>query len=97
MEDGLLETDSAAVTLGGGSDVGGGMEPALVEEVAGRLKGMGLPLMAMAGKDPEKPAPTVSPGRTPASWSSRTQRAPISGQAVVRLASSAPRVVVIPV
>lgn len=46
VEDGLLETDSAAVTLGGGSDVGGGMEPALVEEVTGRLKGMGLPLMA---------------------------------------------------
>ena len=51
----------------------------------------------MPGKDPEKPAPTVSPGRTPASYSRRTQRAPISGQAVVRLASTAPKVVVIPV
>ena len=52
---------------------------------------------SMPGKDPEKPAPTVSPGRTPASYSRRTQRAPISGQAVVRLASTAPKVVVIPV
>lgn len=45
-EDGLLETDSTAVTLGGGGDVGGGMEPALVEEITGRLEQMGLPLMA---------------------------------------------------
>ena len=50
----------------------------------------------MAGKEPEKPAPTVSPDRTPASWSRRTHSAPISGQAVVRFASMAPRVVVIP-
>ena len=32
-EDGLLETDSAAVTLGGGGDVGGGMDPACAEEI----------------------------------------------------------------
>ena len=42
VEDGLLETDSAAVTLGGGGDVGGGMDPACAEEIRGRLAEAGL-------------------------------------------------------
>lgn len=45
MEDGLLETDSAAVTLGGGGDVGGGMDPACAEEIRGRLAEAGLLLL----------------------------------------------------
>ena len=45
VEDGVLETDSALVTLGGGQDVGGGMEPALVEEISARLRAAGLELM----------------------------------------------------
>lgn len=45
VEDGLLETDSAAVTLGGGGDVGGGMDPACAEEIRGRLAEAGLLLL----------------------------------------------------
>lgn len=46
------------------------------------------------GKEPEKAAPTRSPGRTPASTSNWTVRAAMSELAVVRLASRAPLVVV---
>lgn len=46
VEDGLLETDSTAVTMGGDQDVGGGMvDPALREEIRSRLLEMGLPLL----------------------------------------------------
>lgn len=48
VEDGLLETDSTAVTLGGGSDIGGGMEPALVAEITERLEQMGPILLSEA-------------------------------------------------
>ena len=49
---------------------------------------------SIAGNEPEKPAPTVSPALTPASSKSCTHSAAILGFAVVRLASGAPMVVV---
>lgn len=45
--DGLLPTDSAAVTLGGGQDVGKGMDEGLRAAVAGRLERLGPPLLAL--------------------------------------------------
>lgn len=42
VADGVLDTDSAAVTLGGEGDVGGGMDPRLVEEITLRLEEAGL-------------------------------------------------------
>ena len=48
----------------------------------------------MVGNEPEKPEPMVSPVFTPASVSICTSSAAISALAVVRLASSEPRLVV---
>ena len=45
VEDGVLATDSAAVTLGGEKDAGVGMDPALLQEITGRLEEAGLPLL----------------------------------------------------
>lgn len=44
VEDGVLATDSAAVTLGGGNDTGGGMDPEAVEQITARLERAGLKL-----------------------------------------------------
>lgn len=45
VKDGVLETDSAAVTLGGEKDAGAGMDQQLLEEITSRLKEDGLPLL----------------------------------------------------
>ena len=42
VEDGVLETDSALVTMGGGDDVGRDMDPALREDILSRLTAAGL-------------------------------------------------------
>ncbi len=43
--DGLIQTRSAAVTMGGGSDVGEGMDPELAAQIRARLSECGLELM----------------------------------------------------
>lgn len=43
--DGLLETDSAAVTLGGEKDAGGGMDQTLLAGIVDRLEQAGLPVL----------------------------------------------------
>lgn len=45
VNDGFLDTDSAAVTLGGDEDSGIGMDEVLLEEIVHRLTQAGLPIM----------------------------------------------------
>ena len=67
-------------------DILGRKKNVVIEEESARFN---------VGKEPEKPAPMVSPDFTPASVSICTSSAPMSGFAVVRFASSEPRLVVI--